>query len=125
MERMNELIDRYIATWNEPDAKRRRDGVRELWTSDGIHRSATIEARGHGELEARTAGTYDKWGKSGYVFRRVNDPDGHHDAVRFRWEMVPRDGGAAVAVATDIIILAPDGRIRLGYQFPDPAAPTT
>jgi len=124
MNNTNELVDRYLATWNESDAERRRQGVREMWTKDGIHRSKTIEARGHDELEARAASTYEKWGRSGYVFRRLNDADGHHDAVRFRWEMVPAGGGAAAAVAVDFLVLAPDGRIRLGYQFLDTLPPS-
>lgn len=117
----NGLVDRYIATWNEADAASRRRTVRAMWTEDGVHRSKTMEARGHDALEARSGGTYEKWGRSGYLFRRLGDADGHHDAVRFRWEMVPQAGGAAAAIATDFIVLAPDGRIRLGYQFIEPS----
>jgi hypothetical protein len=33
---LKELVDRYVAVWNEPDSARRREAVRELWTADGV-----------------------------------------------------------------------------------------
>jgi hypothetical protein len=30
-----QLADRYMALWNEPDADRRRQMIAELWTEDG------------------------------------------------------------------------------------------
>src|SRR5262249_51526227 len=71
----NEFADRYVSLWNEPDPERRRRLVAELWTEDGaqilqppqemreiaarpgIGMSATLEARGHAELETRTTST--------------------------------------------------------------------
>jgi hypothetical protein len=35
MPELNELIERYVALWNEPDPGTRRDAIRELWTEDG------------------------------------------------------------------------------------------
>lgn len=32
-----ELADRYLALWNEPDVDRRRRMIAELWTEDGRH----------------------------------------------------------------------------------------
>jgi hypothetical protein len=32
-----DLVDRYAAIWNEPDAKRRRSAVAALWTEDALH----------------------------------------------------------------------------------------
>ena len=32
-----ELADRYVALWNEPDADRRRRSIAELWTRNGRH----------------------------------------------------------------------------------------
>ena len=31
----NELADRYVTLWNEPDAEQRRRLIEELWTEDG------------------------------------------------------------------------------------------
>jgi hypothetical protein len=32
-----ELVDRFVAIWNEPSAERRRTMVRELWTEDALN----------------------------------------------------------------------------------------
>ena len=79
---------------------------------------------GYDALEARAASTYEKWGQSGYVFRRSDNADGHLDAVRFSWERAPTGGGVAAAVAVDFLVLAPDGRIHLRYQFLDTLPPS-
>jgi hypothetical protein len=90
----NELADRYISLWNEPDRERRRQLVAELWTEDGaqilqppqemreiaarpgIGMSATLEARGHAALEARTTSAYDGWvAGEGFHFRRRDNVD--------------------------------------------------
>ena len=34
---MQEIVERYIAAWNEPDASRRRKLVDELWAEDGSY----------------------------------------------------------------------------------------
>jgi hypothetical protein len=33
----NELADRYVAMWTEPDAERRRFAIAERWTEDAVH----------------------------------------------------------------------------------------
>jgi hypothetical protein len=118
--KLNELVDRYVAMWTEPDADRRRQGIVVLWAEDGAHFTPTLEARGYQAREARVAGVYEKWVKAGgFVFRSSNNGEAHHNAVRFTWEMVPAAGGAAAAVGFDFLVLGDDGRIRLDYQFLD------
>jgi hypothetical protein len=129
------LADRYVALWNEPDTERRRRVIAELWTEDGsqilqppqeiremaaspgIGMAATLEARGHAELEARAATSYEQWvGSDGLSFRRRDDVDRLHDVVKFHWEAVSQDG-QVTAVGLVFLILATDGRIRRDYVF--------
>jgi hypothetical protein len=129
MSDLTDLVDRYIAVWNEPDPERRRRGIAGLWTEDGVHFTPSLEARGYEALEARVAGAHDKWVKAGgFVFKPLSDVDGHHDAVRFSWQMVPAGGGEAAAVGFDFLILGDGGRIRFDYQFSEmrdrPSAPS-
>src|SRR3954462_6611878 len=89
-----QLADRYMALWNEPDADRRRRMIVELWTQDGsqilqppqdmreiaaspgIGLAATLEARGHAELEARARTSYEHWvGSERLSFRRRDDAE--------------------------------------------------
>ena len=130
-----QLADRYLALWNEPDAGRRRRIVSELWTADGsqilqppqemreiaaspgIGLAATLEARGHAELEARAATSYEHWvGSEGLSFRGRDDVDRLGDVVKFRWEAVTRDEEVA-AVGLVFAVLGADGRIRSDLVF--------
>jgi hypothetical protein len=130
-----ELADRYLAPWNEPDADRRRRMIAELWTEDGAHilqppqemreiaarpgigLAARLEARGHAELEGRVASAYEHWvGSEGLSFRRRDDVDRVADVVKFHWEAVDKDG-EAFAVGLNFLVLAADGRIERDYTF--------
>src|ERR687897_2428928 len=87
-----ELAEKYMALWNEPDADRRRRMIAEVWTEDGsqilqppqemreiaaspgIGLAATLEARGHSELQARATTSYEHWvGSEGLSFRARDD----------------------------------------------------
>ena len=129
-----ELADRYVAVWNEPDAGLRRTAVRELWTEDASHvlqapqevrrtagelgfATAVFEARGHAELERRVSRAHQEFVAPGtFTFRSRGDADRLHDVVKFTWEMVAGNGDLA-GVGLEVVLLAPDGRIRHDYQF--------
>ena len=131
----NTFADRYMSLWNEPDRERRRLLVEELWTEDGaqileppqemheiaarpgIGMTATLEARGHAALEARATSAYDGWvAGEGFHFRRRDNVARLADVVKFNWEAISADG-EVTAVGLAVLFLAPDGRIRLDYQF--------
>lgn len=131
----NELADRYVALWNEPDPDRRRQLIAELWTEDGVHilqppqeireiaarpgigLSATLEARGHAALEARATSAYEEFVAPGaFSFRRRDNVERVADVVKFSWEMISTDGEVA-GLGLEFLVLGPDGRIRRDYQF--------
>lgn len=113
----NQFADRYVALWNEPDAARRRSAIAALWAEDGVYIDPANVDRGHREIEAAVAKAYDEFVAKGFVFRSARNADGHHNTVRFNWEMVPAGGGPVAAVGFDFIVLDDDGRIRSDYQF--------
>ena len=129
------LADRYLALWNEPDADQRRRMIGELWTEDGRHilqppqeireiaarpglaMTAILEARGHEEIEARAASSYEHWvGSEGLSFRGRDDAERLGDVVKFHWEAVAKDG-EVFAVGLNLLVLAADGRIERDYTF--------
>jgi hypothetical protein len=133
--RAEQLADRYVALWNEPDADRRRRMIAGLWTDDGaqilqppqemreiaarpgIGLAATLEARGHAELEARATTAYEHWvGSEGLSFRGRDDAERLGDVVKFHWEAVS-PAGEVMAVGLVFVALAADDRIRRDYVF--------
>jgi hypothetical protein len=115
---IREFVERYVNIWNEPDAQRRRQTVRDLWHEDARHLARTIEAEGHQGIETRVTGAYQKWVKErGNIFRLRDGVDGHHDTIKLRWEMMPASGGHVISIGFDFLVLGEDGRIRTGYQF--------
>jgi hypothetical protein len=130
-----QLAEKYLALWNEPDADRRRRMIAELWTQDGRHilqppeeiraiaarpgiaLTATLEARGYEEIEARAASVYEHWvGSEGLSFRGRDDAQRLGDVVTFHWEAVAEDGQVS-GVGLDFLVLAADGRIERDYTF--------
>jgi hypothetical protein len=130
-----QLADRYLALWNEPDPERRHRLVAELWTEDGsqilqppqemrelaasagLGMAATLEARGHAELEARAATSYKQWvGSVGLSFRLRDDVYRLREVVKFHWEAVSPDG-EVMALGLVFVVLGTDGRIRRDYVF--------
>jgi len=115
---LNELVDRYIALWHEPDAELRRKRIAELWVEDGVQFTRSREIHRYTALEERVEAAHKEFVKTGgFVFRRSSEVDGHHNALMFHWEMVPAGGGEAAAVGTIFFLLSDDGRIRFDYQF--------
>jgi hypothetical protein len=91
--------------------------MREIAASAGLGMAATLEARGHAELEARAATSYEQWvGSGGLSFRRRDDVYRLHEVVKFHWEAVSPDG-EVTAVGLVLLVLGTDGRIRRDYVF--------
>ena len=114
----NALVDRYIAVWHEQDAERRRKRIAELWVEDGVQFTRSREIRGYQALEERVEAAHEEFVKTGgFVFRQSGDVNEHHNALTFRWEMVPFTGGEVAGAGTIFLLLNDDGRIRFDYQF--------
>jgi hypothetical protein len=129
------LAETYIALWNEPGADRRRQMIAGLWTEEGRHilqppeevreiaaqpgiaMTATLEARGHAQIEARAASVYEHWvGSEGLSFRGRDDAKRLGDVVKLHWEAVAKDG-TVFAVGLSFLVLAAHGRIERDYTF--------
>jgi hypothetical protein len=112
-----DVVDRYIAVWNEPDANARRRAVAELWTEDGTYTDPLAAAEGPEAIEAVIAAAREQF--PGHVFKLIGDIDAHHDIVRFRWELVPESGDESVVVGFDVAVAASNGSLRNVYGFLD------
>jgi len=113
-----QLADRYVAVWNEPNAELRRHAIAALWAVDGIHYVGTREARGYDALEQRIAASHEKNVRSlGYQFRAAKGAHALRDAVTFFWEMLPADSESVIATGVEFLIIDAQCRILTDYQF--------
>lgn len=130
-----DLADRYVAMWNEPDPRARRELLHHLWSSGALHRlqppaemrtaaravgfsDPVLEARGHKELEQRVTRAYDEFVAPGtYTFRRRDDVARVGNVVKFHWEMIPQAGGDVAGLGLEVLIVDDDMRIKEDYQF--------
>ena len=94
MSNFTDLVDRYIAIWNETDDERRRDLIARTWTEDSTYLDPMVRGEGRGGIDAMIRGVQAQF--PGLLFRRTSEVDAHNDRVRFAWELGPQ-GGPALA----------------------------
>ena len=110
-----ELIERYIAIWNDTDPHSRRAAIDETWTDDARYVDPLVVAEGKDVIDRVIAGAQEQF--AGLRFRLAGPVDAHHDLARFTWELGP-DGGEAVVVGFDVAVLS-GGRVQQVHGFLD------
>jgi hypothetical protein len=134
---LKQLIDSWIAQWNEPDAQQRRRLIREVWDEDGYHlmvnppqeirdTAATygvpfpaVEIRGHDAMFARVTRAYEMFIAAGqYVFEQHGELVRHAGAaVALTWVMRSRADGSIAGSGLDVLTFSPDVRVHSAHQF--------
>ncbi|MEV5594539.1 nuclear transport factor 2 family protein [Streptomyces sp. NPDC052496] len=114
-DRYADAVTRYLAAWNAA-GDGTAEAVAAAFTEDATYTDPLADTAGHDQLAAVIAAVHAQF--PGFVFRPLGTPDGHHDLVRFGWELVAPDGSAPVA-GFDVAALAADGRIRSVSGFLD------
>jgi ketosteroid isomerase-like protein len=120
MNEAQELVERYIDTWNETNAEARGSAVASVWTDGARYVDPLADVTGRDQISA-LIGSIQEQGP-GHVFRLVDDQiDAHHDVMRFSWELVPASGGDPLAIGFDVAVTGDDGRISSVLGFLDKA----
>ena len=117
MSNVNETVIRYLAAWNERDAKRRRDLVVETWTEEGSYIDAHRHGNGHSAIDAMLATTQAQF--PGYRLNLVSGIEALNNFVRFSWAAGGTKDAPRYIGGTDFATLAPDGRIKTVAGFTD------
>jgi hypothetical protein len=120
MNDFSELTDRYVAMWNETNAERRNQTVRELWVDDGMECTPARETRGHAALEARVTASHEKNVRdAGCLFRSCHNAEGHHGLIKFNWEMFRVSDSVIQATGFYMLLVEDSGKIRQAWLFVD------
>jgi hypothetical protein len=116
-----QISARYLAAWNETDPAARVTALAELCTPGVRYTDPLAEVTGTHALSELIGAVQSQF--AGFGFTAYGPVDGHHQQVRFRWELGPEGGDAPVA-GFDVAELADDGRISrvLGFLDRVPAA---
>ncbi len=104
-----DIVDTYLAMWNEEDPGRRAAHIQAAWVDDGRYVDPIQEAVGHDALDAMVVGIHQQLPR--HRFTRTSGVDVHHDELRFGWQLAAPDGTVAVA-GVDVGSVAADGRLR-------------
>ena len=115
MSNLQQLAERYIATWNESDPAARRELVGELWSEGGSYTDPLMAVTGHEEISAAIGAARAQF--PGLVFT-LGPVDAHHDLARFTWDLGPV-GGEALIVGFDVLVAGPDGLVESVLGFLD------
>ena len=105
-----DLVDRYIAMWNETDAKRRRELIARTWTEGAVYIDPLVKSEGRDGIAAMVEAVQARY--PGHRFTRTGPVDSHNDRVRFGWELAPA-GGPVLAKGVDFAVVAADREERL------------
>ena len=118
---MQEIIERYLAAWNETDAAARLALVESLWAADGSYTDPLADVRGPEAIASLMGAAQQQF--AGLTFTLGGAVDANHNQARFTWHLGPA-GGEAVVIGFDVVVLDGDGRIASVHGFLDkvPAA---
>jgi len=103
MTTVTELVDQYIAIWNETDPAARSDLIARTWTEGGAYLDPIMEAKGRDSISLMVEGVQTRF--PGARFTRTSDVDAHNDRVRFNWSLGSSDG-PPIAGGLDVGVVA-------------------
>jgi hypothetical protein len=113
---MQEIIERYIAAWNETDATARRELVGALWAADGSYTDPLADVRGPDAIAELMGAAQQQF--PGFVFTLGGPVDVGTRQARFTWDLGPA-GAEPVVIGFDVVVLDGDGRIASVHGFLD------
>ncbi len=121
MSGIENLVNRYIESWNQTDAARRKAAIRELYAEDAGYTDPLAAVRGWDGIDGFISAAQQQF--KGLVFSLAGKVDAHHDTARFTWHLGVPGAAEPVVIGFDVVS-AQDGRLRQVYGFLDkvPAA---
>jgi len=113
---MNDLVDRYLACWNESDSEARRALIARHWSRRPSYTDPLAAVTGREAIEQTIGAVQERF--PGFTFSPVGPVDAHHQQARFTWGLGPADA-EPIIVGFDVVVLDDDGRIDTVLGFLD------
>lgn len=85
IETITEVVDTYLAAWNETDPAKRAELIEASLGADLWYRDPMLEADGRDAFDTVLAAVQEQM--PGHVITRTSSIDHHHDVVRFNWAL--------------------------------------
>jgi hypothetical protein len=111
-----DVVQRYFAAWNALDDELEK-AVAAAFTEDGTYTDPLADVAGHRQISSLIASIRTQF--PGCEFKLTGTPDGHHQIVRFTWDLVSTADGSAPVAGFDVLTLADDGRVTSVSGFLD------
>lgn len=113
---MQEIVERYIDSWNETDPRQRRALIDAVWAERAHYIDPLAEAHGRDQIDALIASAQARF--PGLRFRLAGPIDSHHRQARFSWGLGP-DGAEPAVVGFDVAVADETGRLVSVLGFLD------
>ena len=113
---MSDIVETYVASWNETDPAKRGAAIARAWADKGSYRDPVMASDGHAGIDAMLAGVQAKF--PGFVLKRTAPLWLSTFDVRFTWSLGPA-AGPTVVEGVDFGTLAADGRLATIVGFID------
>lgn len=106
---MNDIVTRYLDTWNATEEAARAALLAEHWSEACVYADPLAVAEGRDAVAATIKAVHEQF--PGFVFSQVGDVDSHHQQARFQWGLGPA-GEEPLVIGFDVVVLDEDQRIR-------------
>lgn len=112
-----DIIEAYMAAWNEADEAKRRGLLDKCWADSGTYTDPVSDVSGREGLFAAIQGFHAQMPGAGIAL--TSGIDEHHGRVRFGWKVT---GAPQELAGIDVGALAADGRLQsiLGFWGASP-----
>ncbi|NUP09170.1 MAG: nuclear transport factor 2 family protein [Polyangiaceae bacterium] len=118
MSAIQNLVQRYLDSFNQTDSKRRRALIEEVYIPNVVYTDPMATVSGHEGIDQFLAGVQKQF--AGVVFTLAGSVDAHHDVARFTWHAGPPGAAEPLAIGFDVVVVE-NGRIRQVAGFIDKA----
>ncbi len=116
MNNIDSIVQRYLATFNETDARQRSALLQQIYTEDATYIDPHADLEGPAAIHEFIGAIQNKY--PGVTFMLAGKVDAHHAQARFTWHAMAQGVREPVAIGFDVIALE-KGRIRRVYGFLD------